>query len=197
MCSHLASCNTGCPLQPKPGSTLLSCSRSPPVSSEKHLLGADAPLGFAFQGCGEGDFLSACPYSEHARLCAAHQDYRPVHRNGLRAQPSWSSHISLYIIMELLSEGKPPFRQAPTLHHQLQGVLPEGSRHGSEVAAGQAQRVRAAHRPPGRGSTPRQPPDTHRSRLYTVSKCCSTASAPCARKAARKAVGRHGGHEGD
>lgn len=66
-----------------------------------------------------------------------------------------------------------------------------------EVAAGgQAQRVRAAHGPPGRGSTPRQPPDTHCSKLYMVSKCCSTASAPCARKAARKAGGRDGGREG-
>lgn len=47
----LTSCQLqGCPLQPKPGSALLPCSRSPPVSCEKHSLRADAPLGFAFPG---------------------------------------------------------------------------------------------------------------------------------------------------
>jgi len=165
---------------------VLPCPRSPPFSSRRRSLGAAASQRCVFPGREEGDFLSACPYSEHAQLRTVRQDYRPV-------RPEWAegatqlvkSHQPLHH-HRAAGRGERPLclsccggkRRVPTVHHQLQGVLPDGGPHGAEVAAGQAQRVRAgskrhrgearAHRPLRVPSPPpplRSRPRTHWSKL--------------------------------
>lgn len=123
VCSHLASCKAA-PCNPNLGALSYPVPAAPPSAARSTRSELMHPQDLPFQGCGEGDFLSACPYSEHARLCAAHQDYRPLHRNGLRVPPSWPSHISLYIIMELLNEGKTPLLAGTHLASSAPGRPP-------------------------------------------------------------------------
>lgn len=101
MCSHLTSCNMGCPLQPKLWSHCPILSPQPLMSSQKHSLRADASQDAFSRDAGKGIFCRPALTANTHSSALSTKITDPYYWNGLRVQPSWSSHISLYIITEL------------------------------------------------------------------------------------------------